>query len=150
MAKLVWSKDLNLGIDVIDKQHIRIVDYINELDDACTGNNKREEVGRVIDAMVGYTISHFTFEESMQEEAGYPFIKAHRKVHELFVSKVASFQERFDQREDVAEELHKLLFNWLYTHIKHDDQDYAEAVRNNIRQDDFVDKKKGFFGMLFG
>ena len=150
MAKLVWSKDLNLGIDVIDKQHIRIVDYINELDDACTGNNQREEVGRVIDAMVGYTISHFTFEESMQEEAGYPFIKAHRKVHELFVSKVASFQERFDLKEDVAEELHKLLFNWLYTHIKHDDQDYAEVVRNNIKQDDFAAKKKGFFGMLFG
>lgn len=150
MAKLVWTKDLNLGIDVIDKQHIRIVEYINELDDARTSNNKREEVGKIIDAMVGYTISHFTFEESMQEEAGYPFIKAHKKVHELFISKVASFQERFERGEDVADELHKLLFSWLYSHIKHDDQDYVEVVKKNIKQGDFVEKKKGFFGKLFG
>jgi hemerythrin len=150
MRKLVWTYELNLGIEVIDEQHIRIVEYINELDDARISNNKREEVGRIIEAMMGYTISHFTFEESMQEEAGYPYIKDHKKVHELFISKIAGFQERFNQGADVADDLHKLLFNWLYSHIQHDDLDYVEIVKKNIKQSDFVEKKKGFFSKLFG
>jgi hypothetical protein len=29
-----WTTDLNTGIDVIDKQHMRIVDYINDLEKA--------------------------------------------------------------------------------------------------------------------
>jgi len=29
-----WTNDLNTGIDVIDSQHKRIVDYINELERA--------------------------------------------------------------------------------------------------------------------
>jgi hemerythrin len=150
MAKLVWSKDLNTGIDVIDKQHQRIVEYINELDEARTSSHKREDVGKVIDEMVDYTLSHFAFEESMQEEAHYPFLKAHKKVHELFVSKVANLQERFGLGEDVSEELHKMLFTWLYNHIKRDDADYVESVKANIQQGNFVEKKKGFFGRLFG
>ncbi len=150
MAKLVWSTDLNTGIDVIDKQHQRIVEYINELDDARTSGHKMTEVGNVIDEMVDYTISHFAFEESMQEDAKYPFLKAHKKVHELFVSKVANLQHRFSLGEDVSEELHKMLFTWLYNHIKRDDADYVEYVNKNIQQGNFIEKKKGFFSKLFG
>lgn len=150
MAKLVWTADLNTGIDVIDKQHQRIVDYINELDTARTSGHKMEDVGKVIDEMVDYTLSHFAFEESMQEEAHYPFLKAHKKVHELFVSKVANLQERFNLGEDVSAELHKMLFTWLYNHIKRDDADYVDVVKKNIAQGTFVEQKKGFFGRLFG
>jgi hemerythrin len=150
MAKLVWSADLDTGIDIIDKQHKRIVEYINELDDARTSGHKTEDVGRVIAEMVDYTLSHFAFEESMQEEARYPFLKAHKKVHELFVTKVANLQERYTLGEDVSEELHKMLFTWLYNHIKRDDADYVEIVKANIAQGSFVEKKKGFFGKLFG
>lgn len=150
MAKLVWSKDLNTGIDVIDRQHQRIVEYINELDDARSSGHKMEDIGNVIDELVDYTLSHFAFEESMQEEAHYPFLKAHKRVHEMFVNKVASLQHRFSLGEDVSEEMHKLLFNWLYNHIKRDDADYVESVKRNITQNDFVEKKKGFFGRLFG
>jgi len=149
MAKLVWSNDLNTGINIIDKQHQRIVEYINELDDARTGGHKMEDLGRIIDETVDYTLSHFAFEESMQEDAHYPFIRAHKKVHELFVRKVADLQNRFSLGEDVSEELHKMLFTWLFNHIKRDDADYVECVKKNISQSDFIEKKKGFFGRLF-
>ena len=34
MAHIIWSNDLSVGIEIIDSQHKRIVDYLNELDDA--------------------------------------------------------------------------------------------------------------------
>ncbi|MDH2916006.1 MAG: bacteriohemerythrin [Gallionella sp.] len=149
MAKLNWTTDLNTGIPVIDKQHQRIVDYINELDTARSDGHKREEIGKVIDELVDYTLSHFAFEESMQEEAHYPFLKAHKKVHELFVKRVGEYQERYKLGDDVSEELNNLLVTWLFNHIKRDDADYVESVKKNMQQEEFVNKKQGFFGRLF-
>ncbi|MGL5631872.1 MAG: bacteriohemerythrin [Azovibrio sp.] len=126
-----WESSLNTGIDVIDKQHMRIVDYINQLELAQqTGN--RAVVGGVLDELVDYTLSHFAFEESLQEEAGYKYCKPHKKVHELFVRRVSEYQERFNLGDDVAGEILKLLSSWLINHIKRDDADYVDAVKSNM------------------
>jgi len=131
MAHLEWTSDLETGIQVIDKQHHRIVDYINKLHHS-QQHHSREEVGDVLDELVDYTLSHFAFEESLMEEAGYPFINAHKKVHQLFVKRVADYQQRFKMGEDIADELLHTLRAWLINHIRNDDQDYTEDVRNNM------------------
>ncbi len=151
MAKIFWTPQLNVGIEVIDNQHRRIVDYINSLDEANFKGHSREEIGTLIYDLVDYTISHFGFEESLQEEANYPFRHAHAKVHELFTSRVAGFQTRFDKGEDIAMDLHRLLVTWLINHIKHDDADYVTSVKNYLRlQNGKQRKKEGLFARLFG
>lgn len=139
MSHLIWDNALNTGIDVIDGQHKRIVEFINQLDDA-RGNGDRAAIGEIIEGMVDYTLSHFAFEESLMEEAGYPFLKAHQKVHELFVKRVAELQTRFKAGEEVADELHGLLSRWLFNHIRNDDAAYAGAVRGNMKA--LVEEKK--------
>ena len=148
MTQLNWTSDLETGIQVIDKQHQRIVDYINKLQHAQQFHS-REEVGTVLDELVDYTLSHFAFEESLMEEAGYPFINAHKKVHQLFVRRVADYQQRFKMGEDIADELLNTLRAWLINHIKNDDQDYSEDVRNNMEN---VSSKKtgGWLKKFFG
>lgn len=133
MTLLHWTDDLNTGIQVIDNQHQRIVDYINQLDHA-QREHSREEVATVLDELVDYTLSHFAFEESLMEEAGYPYINAHKRVHQLFVKRVADYQQRFKMEEDIAAELLNTLRAWLINHIKNDDRDYADDVRNNMQQ----------------
>ncbi len=128
---IAWTNDLNTGIDVIDKQHRRIVDYINNLEIAHTNQDKLI-IGQVLDDLVDYTLSHFAFEESLQEEADYKFCKPHKKVHELFVRRVNEYVERFKLGDDVTAEIHKLLSNWLINHIKRDDADYVSAVKANM------------------
>jgi len=150
MAKFIWTDQLNVGIEVIDQQHRRIVEYINQLDDARSNNYSREEIGFLINELVDYTISHFGFEESLQEEAGYPFLKSHQKVHELFTKRVADFQTRYNNGEDVTKGLNSLLVTWLFNHIKRDDNDYVETVKIHLRRrTDTVEKKKGLLSRLF-
>lgn len=150
MGKFIWTEHLNIGIDVIDQQHRRIVEYINQLDDARANGHSREEIAWLINDLVDYTISHFGFEESLQEEANYPFITAHKKVHDLFAKRVAEFQERFNKGEDISKALNSLLITWLFNHIKRDDADYVETVKNHLqRQTGVVEKKKGLFARLF-
>lgn len=127
MAHLVWTKDLNTGIDVIDGQHRRFVDYINQLHDAHLKSD-RTAIGEVIESLVDYTISHFGFEEMLMEDAGYEFLRPHKKVHELFIKRVSEYQMRFKAGEDVSEELHNLLSRWLFNHIRNDDAAYVSTV----------------------
>ncbi len=132
MSYLVWTDNLNTGIDVIDHQHRQIIMYINQLYDAKLTHDRRE-VGKVIAATIDYTVSHFGFEEALMEDAGYEFIRAHKKVHELFIKRIEEFQQRFDNGEDIQEELQSLLTRWLLNHIKHDDASYVAIVKPKVK-----------------
>ncbi len=131
MAYLHWSGDLETGIEVIDKQHRRIVDYLNELDSA-NENGDRNVTNHVLKELVDYTLTHFAFEEELQEKANYPFLKAHKRVHEIFTKRVAEFQQRAAAGENVAPEVLSMLKIWLVNHIKGDDADYAESVKQML------------------
>mgnify|MGYP001766199425 CR=1 FL=1 len=147
-----WSVDLDTGIEVIDHQHRQIVDFINQLEVVNTTHDKAK-LKEVVDACVDYTLSHFAFEESLQEEAGYKYCKPHKKVHELFTRKVAEYQQRVDLGEDVGNELHGMLARWLVNHIKRDDADYVASVKANmvdiIKEKEEKQETKGWFSRFF-
>ena len=129
MAYMQWTEDLETGIHVIDEQHKRIVNYINELDHA-SQSGSAAEVQQVLEGLLDYTVTHFEFEEELQEKAGYPFLKAHQRVHEIFMKRIAAFRERANKGEDIIPELLSMLKVWLASHIKGDDRDYVESVRS--------------------
>jgi len=130
VAYLIWRNDLNTGIEVIDSQHKRIVDMINRLDLAQTQGHA--VVGKVIEELVDYTVSHFAFEESLMESAGYQFSRAHKRIHDLFIKRVSGYRTRYEQGEDIAEELKDLLSRWLFSHILNEDENYVGAVKHSM------------------
>jgi hemerythrin len=132
MAALQWIPELDLGIPEIDRQHRRICDYVNRLDDI-RRTHDREQLALVIGDMVDYTMSHFAFEEGLMEDSGYAFAAPHKRVHELVTRKVAALKERFDKGEDVGEELHGLLSRWLFNHIRSEDRGFAETAKAFLR-----------------
>lgn len=131
MPHLILSSELMTGIHEIDVQHQRIVQYINDLYDARQSRNL-QSIGQVIEDAVDYTLSHFAFEESMMEAAGYRFAGPHKKVHELFTRKIGEFQARFQGGEDISAELHAMLSRWLFNHIRNDDGSYVPAVKAHL------------------
>jgi len=122
-----WTSDLKTNIRIIDEQHKKIVDYINRLHDVQSSQN-RNKVGEIITQLLDYTISHFSYEEALMEQAGYPFLAPHKKVHQLFIDKVNTYVSRFKAGEDITEELLVMLESWLISHIKNEDGDYADLV----------------------
>lgn len=135
MAYMVWTRELESGIPVIDAQHERIVDFINELHDACESGDIHE-TNHVMEGLLNYTVTHFEFEESLQERAGYAYLKAHRRIHEIFMKRVAEIRSRANKGENVAPELLTLLNGWLISHIKSEDRDYVESVKQFTESND--------------
>ena len=152
---LTWTPELSLGIEIIDAQHMRIVEYINVLHEARIRGDK-EAISRVIEELVDYTLSHFSVEESMMEQANYRFLAPHKKMHELFVRRVAEYQQRLKLGEDmatVAADMQNTLVTWLMNHIKREDMDYGPTVRASLGEDKLKQneaKKSGWLSRFFG
>lgn len=126
-----WSEKFNIGIEVIDNQHRQILEYINTLDQIRT-SGQRHQIKEVLDDLIDYTQSHFSFEENLLQQVNYQYLPSHRGIHELFVKRLNDCRQRFIQGESVEQDLHRLLSKWLLNHIQHDDQDYVDAVRDNM------------------
>ena len=149
--KMKWVPEYNTGIDVIDDQHKRILDYINEIVEISDGTD-RARVKQILDNIIDYTQSHFTFEESLQEEAGYKYRVPHKRVHDLFIKKIESYRDRFEMGQSIEGELHEVSSKWLINHIQHDDADYVGAVKENmmgIIKENEKKKGKGWFARFF-
>lgn len=146
-----WVPEYNTGIDVIDDQHKRILDYINEIVEISDGTD-RARVKQILDNIIDYIQSHFTFEESLQEEAGYKYRVPHKRVHDLFIKKIESYRDRFEMGQSIEGELHEVLSQWLINHIQRDDADYVGAVKENmmgIIKENEKKKGKGWFARFF-
>ncbi|MDR2165394.1 MAG: bacteriohemerythrin [Zoogloeaceae bacterium] len=130
MPYIEWDNSLSVGVEVIDEQHMRIVDYINEIHDTLhapmTVSDREERVMQVVNSAIDYTESHFDFEEDMLEKVNYPYLKAHTRVHQLFVRRIHDYKTRLENGEDIARELMDTLMHWLLNHIRSEDKNYAK------------------------
>ena len=125
---IVWSDELNTGLTEIDRQHRRIIDFINKLETAKLQQD-RKLVSEVVTACVDYAATHFSYEEQLQKDAGYEYLSAHKKVHELFTQRVSEYQRRLEAGDDIVDELCDMLNHWLVSHIRLDDADFVGAVK---------------------
>lgn len=131
MAYWEWNSSYEIGINVIDRQHERLVSYINELHEAMITKN-HTKVPEVLAALYNYTVSHFAYEEALMEQAGYTLIEPHKKVHESFIKTIGMYAQMYKNDNDISGKLMAELQIWLTNHILHDDKDYSESVKEMI------------------
>lgn len=131
MSQIEWSEKFATGITVIDAQHQRIIEYLNRLD-ALDRERDKASMREILFNLVDYTLSHFTFEESLMDEAGYPEALSHRQSHNRFRIRIREYQQRYEAGEAICGELIDLLNGWLFDHIAEDDNSYVPYVRANM------------------
>lgn len=130
--RIAWGPEYELGILVIDQQHKRIVDFINDLDRVAGQPDAYLGVARILYDLVDYTESHFSFEEALMERAGYKELDDHHHAHRVFTHRVESLLRSNENGENVAEALLQLLEKWLLHHILEEDHAYTDEVKDFI------------------
>ncbi|MDO6683241.1 MULTISPECIES: bacteriohemerythrin [unclassified Oceanobacter] len=137
MSYFVWNASYDIGVDIIDSQHRRIADYVNDLHHAIEHNDV-SEVYSVMDRLKDYTVDHFSFEEQLMARAGYPLLDDHLLIHEKFCEHMELLREQLHGGTDpmnVARKMRTGLMRWLLQHIKEEDQNYASLVRKALRKE---------------
>ncbi len=130
MAVIQWDESFSVKIVEIDKQHQKLFDMVNEIDAAQRQGKGKDIVGKIIDGLINYVSEHFKHEESFFDRYNYPDTKAHKLKHVDFVNKVLEFRSGFEKNKlGLSMDLMKFLCDWLHTHIKGSDLEYAPFLR---------------------
>lgn len=132
VERISWSSQFDIGIEVIDNQHRKIVDYINMLADMDDDATHSSEMKNLLHNLLDYTYSHFAFEEALMEEAGYEMLSEHQQTHHAFKGRVDELLRIFHTGENVNEQVTEMLQSWLIHHIQDDDQSYASIVKEQM------------------
>ena len=123
-----WGPQLDLGMEEINRQHLRLVSLINELHRTLEEAYGLEAIKRIVQGLVDYTANHFAYEEELFARFGYPQTEEHKLKHQQLVAKVLDFQKRVAKGEDVANELMAFLKSWLINHIQGSDKGYTSFL----------------------
>ncbi len=130
MAFVDWKPEYSVGHAEIDQQHRKLVDIINHLHDSMKLGGKPEDLKRILDDLVNYTRYHFSHEEKLMQQAGYPDLANHQRVHRAMVEQVERLRKEIaSSRVGFSIKLMAFLKNWLSDHILGTDQKYAPTLK---------------------
>ena len=134
MSFMVWSEELNTGVDIIDRQHRELVAMLNRAAPvlARSSQDSMQAVGPLLDGLVNYAAVHFRTEEDMMATAGMDrrAREHHHATHAGFAEQVGRMAQSFSQGVDVTgDRLLSFLASWLVLHILGEDQAMARQFR---------------------
>ncbi len=124
-----WDDSFSVDIPEIDRQHKILVGMLNELHQHVQSRHNVLFIKRVLQGLIDYTDSHFTYEEGLLERFEYPDIEQHKEKHRKLIAEVKGFHERLDSDENfLLDEVMVFLTEWLTNHIKGSDKEYSRDV----------------------
>jgi len=128
MPLLTWNENLSVKIKSIDDQHKRLIDMINQLQDAMSSGDSRSVLGEIFDGLLSYTAEHFEFERQLMVKHGYPESDDHLKEHDSFKQKVSDLHKQFVGSSNfmIGVDVMKFLTDWLVNHIQGVDKNYSD------------------------
>jgi len=126
-----WGEKFFLKISSIDEQHKKLVELINQLHDAMSSGSAKDVMGKIIDELSSYTKTHFTYEEKLLTQTGYPALAKQKQEHEEFVKKVQGYQADHKAGK-LSISLNTMMFlkEWLSNHILVLDKAYVAHLQS--------------------
>lgn len=135
MTIFSWHDHYAIGHAIVDAQHRKLVDIINDLHALLNDDNLDHPgagAGKVFDQLAEYVVMHFAYEEQLMADAGYPVEKVveHKLQHNALLTRVQQVMHAYEDgdTEALGELLPYLYGDWLIEHICHSDREYAEYL----------------------
>ena len=116
---LQWTTALAVGDALIDAQHQELFRRVGRLLDAMARND-RSEAGRLLDYLLDYVEEHFSAEERLMAETGFPDATRHVQEHRAFREAVHALDADFLAEGTTGRlvvRLEELCVGWLKEHV---------------------------------
>ena len=125
-----WTEKMSVGVEVLDADHKRMIDLLNDLHDGIVAGRGTERLERVLDGLVDYVRTHFEHEEELFTQTGYPGAAEHIQEHRTLTNLVMDVQARYNQGKFEALSLNTMDFlkDWLTNHIQGSDKNYKSHL----------------------
>ena len=145
-----WRDGFKIKIPQIDAEHQHLFHLVKALNLA--------SVDQTIEELLDYVVTHFSNEQELMEQSGYPAFEQHLKLHEEFGAQVAEFLGSGEPwTEDRIQVLRRFLNKWLIGHIMTHDlrfgrwyQDHRPSAKPVPMPTVKPKAQVGFLAKLFG
>ena len=134
MAVFKWNKNLETGIDLIDRQHKELFSRIDKLELAILTREEDVELVRLIEYLESYVSEHFSAEEDIMEKTNYPDLIIHQVEHEKFTSFYNSLKKEYLLKGAdcyLALDVDKQIRKWWENHVLKTDMAYIPHFKKN-------------------
>ena len=128
-----WDASLETGHEKIDTQHKQLISTLNSLIDASKEGKDKDEIFKVVDFLLEYTILHFKAEEQLQLQYNFPDYYVHKKYHEDFKVTVTGLHKELVETgptPDMIIYVTNIIGEWFINHIKGDDFKMAAFIKS--------------------
>jgi hemerythrin-like metal-binding protein len=143
-----WNGSFSVEISIIDKQHYKIIELINEIIESSRDSREELVIKDVLNDLREYSNYHFGFEELLFKKYNYEKSKEHIKEHKKFIDKIVKLSiEATENSRETAFETLIFLRSWLQTHILNSDKEYVDYFRmknviKDIREPDNMNDRR--------
>ncbi len=128
IAVIPWSKDYEIGHELIDSQHKIFLMLLNKLGQNIATGYTQEHMFRVINELKKYAEFHFASEENVMYESGYPELKAHQHIHSEILFELSVLEGHVSHGNAKPEDIYEFLKRWLFNHILYEDSKIVQYV----------------------
>ncbi|MCM1120019.1 MAG: hemerythrin family protein [bacterium] len=129
-----FDESLLTGNNTIDTQHRELIERIAVFVSACEEGNGKIKAIKMMDYLTEYTEFHFSEEEKLQQDAGYPGYEEHKAKHEELKKTVKALHEFLEELEwptaAFVEKVKEQVLNWFLKHIDGDDRAIVEYINS--------------------
>ncbi len=129
---ITLTKDMELGVPKIDEQHQELIDRLNTVISMGAKSVSKEETEKTLDLLCDYILKHFSDEEALQKQAGYPKYDWHKGQHQIYVNEIGKLKQEFYANGTSAKftlDLNNSIVNWIVRHIKAADVEFGKYYR---------------------
>ncbi|MFC2104066.1 bacteriohemerythrin [Bacteroidota bacterium] len=125
-----WKEEYSVNITVIDEQHKKFLNIINELKEIINNNSCKEKVSGIF-FQLAYLIDHYFIKEEIYfNDLKYPNLDHHKTEHNLFIERIIQFQKDVqNNKPNLCLEIYHYLENWFDEHILKYDKEAVEYLR---------------------
>lgn len=130
MPKIVWDDSFSVNHEEIDSQHKQWIEIFNELHENTMNAQLADSARLSMEKIMDYTDYHFDYEEKLMMENGYPKLKQHTAIHNIFRERMHKYQDDLHEGHPVLNsQLLAEIRNWLLDHILEEDKQYSEYLK---------------------
>jgi len=128
MEFIKWSKEVELNVPIIDKQHKNMVKLTNQLYKELEAN-KKAQIKKILKLIVDDTKHHFETEERLIEEYKMENFISHKLEHQRFLNKINGVYQniKVGKSELTIDDLNSIKV-WFFNHIDFKDSKLAEHI----------------------
>ncbi len=123
-----WKNKYKLEIEIIDLQHQYFADLINRLSKQLQQTDNLQYQAALISELNAYARFHFISEENLMQQADYPGLQAHKKLHHDLMDQLSVKESRLELNHGAteAENIVDFLRDWFLHHTVVEDRKFAD------------------------